>query len=422
MKRHRLPLLAVGFLLLTVAVSLPAIAARTAVSQIPTSGNADKRLASFDQMMTDFLRKHPQVPGAAIAVAKDGRIVYSRGFGHAFGKQVTQPGSRFRIASISKPITAVAILQLIERGRLRLNDRVFAVLDLEEPKKAKFDARWRQVTIEHLLHHTGGWDRDKSFDPMFVNGDVCDTLKIKSPATQHDIIRYMLGQPLDFNPGARYAYSNFGYCLLGRVIEKASGQKYENYVRKEVLAPVGMNDTQLGRTLLTQRLPGEVEYDAGPGKGRAILGPNLGKQVPYPYGVWSLEAMDSHGGWVSTAPDLVRFAVAFNNPNQCRLLKAASVEYLFACPPGAAGHEKNGKEKKVFYACGWNVRVQGPGANRNNWHTGLLDGTSTILVRRGIDRLTWAVLFNGHVPDGEDAASLIDSLVHDAADAVKEWP
>ena len=136
--------------------------------------------------------------------------------------------------------------------------------------------------------------------------------------------------------------------------------------------------------------------------------------------MWSLEALDSRGGWVSTAPDLVRFAAAFDHPNRCKVLSAKSIEIMFACPPGPAGHQKNGKEKKVFYGCGWSVRREGN--VRNTYHSGLLDGTSTLLVRRGADNLTWAVLFNRYAPGQIDAADLIDSLVHAAADAVKVWP
>jgi N-acyl-D-amino-acid deacylase len=231
----------------------------------------------------------------------------------------------------------------------------------------------------------------------------------------------MLRKPLQFNPGTQYAYSNFGYCLLGRVIEKVTGKSYEEYVTKEVLHPVGAKETHLGKTLLEHHLAEEVFYDAGGKKGTAILGPNIGKQVLLPYGVWSLEALDSHGGWVSTAADLVRFASAFDHPDKCKLLKATSIETMFACPAGEAGHEKNGKPKDVYYGCGWEVRTYGKGL-RNTWHMGLLDGTSTLLVRRGSDNLTWAVLFNWHPPSAEEPASQIDSLVHDAADAVKEWP
>jgi N-acyl-D-amino-acid deacylase len=404
---------------------VPALSAPPDKEDIPSSGPTDKHLASFDKMMIQFLKNHPHVPGAALAVARDGKIVYSRGFGFADGdhKHPVQPNSQFRIASVTKPLTAVAILQLVERGKLKLDDKVFDVLALKAPdeKGVTFDKRWLKVTIQQLLQHTGGWDRDKSFDPMFHNGAICEELKVESPARQEQIIRYMLRHPLDFDPGTRYAYSNFGFCLLGRVIEKVTGKGYEDYVRHEVLAPVHAGDTRLGKTLPEGRLPSEVWYDVGDKKGKAIMGPDIGKRVPLPYGYWCLEAMDSHGGWVSTAPDLVRFASAFDHPEKCKLLKAASIETIFAPPPGPAGHDKAGKVKEAYYGCGWDVRIVGKD-QRNTFHTGSLDGTSTLLVRR-CDKLTWAVLFNSR--DGGKAgepADIIDELVHQAADAVKEWP
>ncbi len=392
---------------------------------IPATGAADNRLASFDKLMTGFLRRHPAVPGAALAVARDGKIVYSRGFGYADLQrtQPVQPDSLFRIASISKPLTAVAVLQLVERGKLNLDDKVFDVLQLKAPQKkgSPFDTRWHKITIQHLLHHTGGFDRDKSFDPMFINDQICAELKVPSPAMQEAIIRFMLRRPLDFDPGTRDAYSNFGYCLLGRVIEKVTGQKYEEYVRKDVLRPIGARDTRLGRTLLAQRFPKEVMYDGGTRKEKAILGPDLGKPVLLPYGTFCLEALDSHGGWIASAPDLVRFAAAFNHPERCPLLNARSIQTMFAPPPGRAGHKKNGQVRDVYYACGWEVRPYGKGV-RNTWHSGLLEGTSTLLVRRGGDQMTWAVLFNRDRAGKEEPVGLIDSLLHEAADAVKQWP
>ena len=167
-----------------------------------------------------------------------------------------------------------------------------------------------------------------------------------------------------------------------------------------------------------QHLADEVYYECGGIKRNAILGPNIGQKVLLPYGAWSLEAMDSHGGWVSTAPDLVHFASAVEGG---KLLGDKSLATMFARPPGEAGLNKKGKEPATFYGCGWQVRPSGKGT-KNIWHNGLLDGTSTLLVNRGADKLTWAILFNGTAPKTAKAAALIDPLMHAAANKVKDWP
>jgi N-acyl-D-amino-acid deacylase len=389
---------------------------------LPISGKANPNLASFDRVMEKVVREH-HVPGAALAVARNGRIVYARGYGYADRdkKEPVEPNALFRIASISKPFTAVAVLQLVEKGKLHLNDKVFHVLELKAPDdpKVTFDERWKNVTILDLLQHRGGWDRDKSFDPMFRSPDICKEMKVKPPANQEAIIRYMLRRPLDFNPGERMAYSNFGYCLLGRVIEKVSEKRYEDYVKEEVLAPLGVERMRLGKTLPNERAKGEVVYYDG--EGTAIMGPNIGKREPQPYGCWRLESMDAHGGWIASAEDLVRFGAAFNRPKQCKILDAKSIQMMFARPPGAAGEDKNGKLADSWYGCGWSVRPVGNG-RENTWHNGSLDGTSTLLVRRW-DGLTWAALFNSReAVNGQEPAGEIDGLLHEAADAVKRWP
>jgi N-acyl-D-amino-acid deacylase len=386
--------------------------------KIPLTGLADAALAPFDDMVLKFMADN-QVPGAALAVAKDGKLVYARGFGHA-DKQLglpVQPGMRFRIASISKPITAAAILWLIEMGLLNMDDNPFAVLKIALPANA--DPRLKKITIKHLLQHTAGWDSAKSFDPMFR--PIAKEQNVKPPAKPMDIIHFMTHQKLDFEPGVRYAYSNFGYCILGRVIEKVGGLSYEAFVQRHIFDPIGVTHAQLGHTLTTAK--NEVYYfDLKNRTGTAIMGPNFGKPVPLAYGVWHLEAMDSHGGWISSAPGLVRFAAVFDRPDKCKILKAASIRAMFARPDGLAGHTKDGQAKDVFYGCGWQVRTIGNAGKINTWHTGALDGTATILVRR-FDGLCWAVLFNTRTnPKGENLSGLIDPLVHQAADQVKRWP
>ncbi len=179
------------------------------------------RLAVFDVMMADFLREH-RVADAALAVTRKGRLAYARGFGAA------QAASPFRVGSVSKPLTAAAVLHLAERGALSLEARAWELLGLDEPS----DTRWKRITVLNLLQHTAGWDRERSFDPMFGPRSL--------PGTR-ELLREMLRRPLDFDPGARHAYSNFGYFLLGRIIERASGTAYEEHLRREVLAPLGIS-------------------------------------------------------------------------------------------------------------------------------------------------------------------------------------
>jgi N-acyl-D-amino-acid deacylase len=215
----------------------------TATATVPLSEKADPRMVPFDKLLTDFVSEH-KLPGAALAVTRNGRLVYAQGAGFADIEAggLVKPDSLFRIASISKPITAVAVLQLVEQGKLGLDDRAFDRLE-GDPALTPHgtpDPRLKQVTIRQLLRHTGGWDRDVSFDPMFRPIEIARDLNAEPPAGTALVIRYMGGKPLDFNPGERYGYSNYGYCVLGRLIEKASGQTYEGYVREHVLRPLGV--------------------------------------------------------------------------------------------------------------------------------------------------------------------------------------
>jgi N-acyl-D-amino-acid deacylase len=394
-----------------------------AAKELPVTGRADARLAPFDRLMAEFVREH-KPPGASLAVTYHGRLVYARGFGYADveAKEPVRPASLFRIASVSKPLTAVAVLQLVEAKKLKLSDRVVDLVPLPPhlAAGAKPDPRWKDITVLQLLQHTGGFDRDKSFDPMFRPVKIAKEVGVPPPAGPEAVIRYMRGLPLDFTPGERYAYSNFGYCLLGRVVEKAGGQPYEAYVREQILKRVGVRDMRVGHTLRGQRAEGEVTYYDSKGRtARAVVGPP--GEVPLPYGAWCLEAMDSHGGWVASASDLVRFAAALDRPARSPLLRPASIQAMFARPAGAAGHDKQGRPAAAYYGCGWDVRPV-PGSTQNTWHGGSLDGTSTLLVRRH-DGIDWAVLFNADAgPAGKAPADLIDGKLHDAADAIKAWP
>lgn len=410
------------------AVATPPGYTARAQTRIPVTGRVDRLLTSFDEMMLSVMSKY-KVPGAALAVAKDGRLVYARGFGYADREKKIkmQPTSLFRIASVSKPITAVAIFQLIESRELRLDDKIFSILDHKPHLEngGEVDPRLAEITILQLLQHTGGFDRDKSFDPMFISGRVCKALGSDRPAGADEIIRYMMGRRLDFDPGERYVYSNFGYCLLGRVIEKLSGKSYEDAVRDNLLIPIGAGSMRVGRTRPEHRMKNEVVYyDAKNRTGKSVFASasTPGERVPVPYGGFCIEAMDSHGAWIASTVDLLRFSAALDLSNRDKVLSNESIERMFGRPQGPAGFERNGKPKRSFYACGWSVRPFGETGKVSTWHMGRLSGTASVLVRRH-DGLSWAVLFNAdEAPSGTYLGSVIDPLVHKAARKVKKWP
>ena len=142
------------------------------------------------------------------------------------------------------------------------------------------EKRNRRVTIRQCLQHIGGWDRSDSFDPMFQSIRIARVLGTKAPAGPGEVIRFMQKWPLDFDPGTRYAYSNYGYCLLGRVVEKISGHSYERYVQKHVLKPMGVTRMRVGRTRIADRAKGEVRYHVdGEKVGLSVFDEDLGKKV-----------------------------------------------------------------------------------------------------------------------------------------------
>ncbi len=400
----------------------------SAVDEPPVTGANNPALAPFDALLTKFVKDNA-VPGAAVAVTHNGKLVYARGFGHSdvANKKPVAPDALFRIASVSKPFTAVAVMQLVEQGKVKLDDHVLKHVKLEAflPPKREFDKRWEKITVRQCLHHTGGWDRDKKggFDPIGIPGQITHEMKLPGAPTPDDIVRYMMGQPLDFDPGTKMVYSNLGYLVLGRIIESVTGAKYEPWVKKHVLAPVKITGMALGRGLPENRAKGEVHYyDSQKRTGRCLYPPKVGEKVPLPDGAENIEGFEAHGGWIASAVDLVRFASAFDYGKKSPLLSAESIKEMWARPAGLAGFDAKGKPLDAYYGCGWEVRPIANTPKANTWHTGLISGTSTLLVRR-FDGLNWAVLFNTDAnAKGELPSDLIDGPMHDAADAVKKWP
>lgn len=404
---------------LFVVVNL-SFASFTLAAERPTTGREVPGMASYDRLVPEFMEKWG-LPGGAVTVVKDGRLVLARGYGYADveKREAVEPDALFRLASVSKPITAVTILRLVEQGKLDLDAKICNVLG-QQPRSPGGDERWRDITLRQLLHHTGGWDRDKAFDPMFRPLKAAETVGAKPPASAETVIRYMLGEPLQFAPGERYAYSNFGYCLLGRAIEVKTGKPYDEAVRELVLRPCGIERMRIGHTRLKERASGEVRYYNQPADAMAdSVFPNVKEKVPVPYGGFYVEAMDSHGGWIGSAVDLMRFVVAVEGRHHRPLLKPESLKEMTSRPALPMP-----QDKPTHYGLGWNIRPTG--AEANWWHSGSLGGTATLLVRTSRGQ-SWAVLFNSR-PDGKanpgrgNFGADLDALMWKAADEVEKWP
>jgi CubicO group peptidase (beta-lactamase class C family) len=392
--------------------------------EIPVTGTSVPGMTWYDKVIPDLMRKY-KVPGGAVAVVRDGKLIYARGFGYADveNKTPVEPDALFRVASVSKPITSVAIMQLVGDGRLRLDDRVAPLIaDLEPAEGATVDPRWDEITIRHLLTHTGGWDRAVSFDPMFQSAIAAAAVNAPAPASAETIIRYMKGKPLDFNPGEKFAYSNFGYDILGRVIERVSGMPYETFVRTRVLQPAGATRTRLGGTRLSDALPDEVKYYwTGVGLNWPMVPsvfPGEGA-VPNNYGGFYLEALDSHGGWVSSTVDLLRFLTAVDGrADRPDILSPDLIAEMISygaplCSNGAC-----------YYAAGWQVN---PTKGDATWsHGGDLPGTTALLVR-AYERFSWVALFNANPlftaqPPAADLKGELDAALWNALAHVTSYP
>jgi CubicO group peptidase (beta-lactamase class C family) len=168
-------------------------------------------------------------PGASVLVAKDGKIIYQKGFGHAdIGNRVLFTiDTKSRIGSITKQFIASAILKLQEEGKISVNDKLSKFI----PDFPRGD----EVTIHHLLTHTSGIHSFTSKPDFLKNA----TMEIKP----EDMINSIKKDPYDFNPGEKFLYNNSGYFILGYIIEKISGESYENYLKKTFFDPLGMKDT-----------------------------------------------------------------------------------------------------------------------------------------------------------------------------------
>lgn len=359
------------------------------------------------------------IPGFQAAVSRQGRVIYERGVGYAdlnCGAQV-ETDSLFRIASLSKPITAVAILKLIERRVLRLDDRVTELLaDFIAGPTYVQDKRWHKITVRHLLEHRGGFDRSLQGDQQFIWYEkAADAFDEERPANAKAIVRYAMTQPLAFEPGCKSVYSNLGYNILGRVIEQISGTDYQSFVQKEIGTPAAIGTMTIGKTRASERHEREAAYYEMPctfssqgvpratqATGRSLF-PGDPPEVEIPYGAsFVIESMDAHGGWLLSASDMVRFVCAIEGyGGSARLLGEEAVREMTHAPAGDVDLES-------YYAKGWRIISGG-----EIWtHNGALVSSTGALATRMAHGCALALVCN-HLPT--DMHWFFDRELHDLA-------
>jgi CubicO group peptidase (beta-lactamase class C family) len=181
----------------------------------------------------------------SVLVARSNQIVFMKGYGLANREHniPNAPDTKFRLGSLTKQFTAMCILRLQEQGKLSIDDRISRFV-------AECPTNWSGIKIRHLLTHTSGIPNFTGFP------DYLPTMMLSSPPEK--TIQRFRDKPLDFQPGERFAYSNSGYILLGYIVEKASGERYEQYVKEAIFIPLGMEDSGYDHfeTILPHRATG----------------------------------------------------------------------------------------------------------------------------------------------------------------------
>jgi len=296
-------------------------------SKSDSSGNPSETqtdIATLDNEVTTFMTTY-NIPGASLAISKNGKLVYAKGYGKAnvaTNENVTI-NSRFRLASVSKTFTGVAIMKLIQDGQLTLESNVFGPSGIlgNDYGTVPFNSNVLNIKVKHLLQHTSGsWG-------SITGGDVID----QNPSyTYKQLFDWILDtRPNPNVPGTTYDYTNVGYSLLGRIIEKKSGKSYINYIKEDILAPIGATLTDIAGKTEAEQKTNEVKYYG------------QGNDASFAYTI-AFPRRDADGGLISTASDLLKFINAIDGfSTRPDILNAASIT-SFTTPSSANPNYANG--------------------------------------------------------------------------------
>ena len=350
-------------------------------------------MTAVNQMVTQY-----GLPGAQIAVAQNGqlRCAGALGYADAATKRAMRPTTLMRVGSISKPITGMAILRLVEDGKITLDDPIVKYFSDLLPSGGPADSRWNRVTIRNLMQHSMGWDRAVGGEPIQSSRNISRALGIRGPATSTDMARWLFTQRLHFDPGAHDSYTGAAYALASVIVERVSGMPYERFVRSQVLEPLGIRvSMRIGRTLQEGRAfpddPARLEasYDPPAAPVPSVF-PYITGNVPAPYGEFYTESMEGSGGWTATAPALVRFVDRIMGRGGPAFFKQSTIDLMTAKPTYEAASATS------WYGIGWQI-VQAAAGFRLRF-AGALRGTTGEIY---------------HLPNGNTYAFITNSSGND---------
>jgi CubicO group peptidase (beta-lactamase class C family) len=283
------------------------------VSVLPVTGPVVPGGSALDMKIRDLLA----VPdggaftrgGLSVAVAHNGQLVFARAYGWAdpaTGRPF-EPDSLSRLASVSKVITMLVVMQLVEQGTLSLDDHFLDHL----PGRTPQDARMTNVTLRQLLSHTAGMPPMGDGDPTFEQIAIRTALGLDRPPTCAEVLDWTLAhRALGFDPGTQYEYSNVGFCALAAVVEASTGEEFQVRARNQVLAPLGIHDARYGGSREVDLLANEVHYV----ESLTPTCPSVfdGSVVPCPY-AFSVTAREGSASWIASAVDLTRLGSALGS-------------------------------------------------------------------------------------------------------------
>lgn len=360
----------------------------------------------MEQYINRWMARY-NIRGAALAIMKDEKLIYSKGFGWAdkeYG-DVAESGSIFRIASASKLITAIGIMRLCDEGKLALDDKVFGPDGILSQFTEFRDKRASQITVLHLLEHTSGFSRIKG-DPMFRTTDVMKWEGMTSTPTSDELIAYQLRMRLRCQPGGASQYSNIGYLVLSRVIEQVSGMAYEDYIKQHVLIPAGCYDMHIAGNYYKDRHPNEVKY-YGHDPGELIESfDGTGAMRPREYGGNNITGLQGAGAWVASAAELMRLVASIDGEDGVKdILSPKSIERL------------NGRNDNDGF--GWAYIHSG---GYRLVRTGTMSGTCAHIEWKRNDYSFVFLTNTSHYRGSTFTKDNISRMVRTALTRVTEWP